>query len=143
MSDKAKIAPALLCPSATVIDADAQVFGVLTGSAAEGLQVGYLTEAVPVTPDLFAAAAPAKATEVFRAAAPCLERGCQHFDGVSCQLATRIISMLDPVVSAVPRCAIRSTCRWFRQGGRGACLRCPQVATERHGASELQRAVAG
>ena len=49
MSDKAKSAPALLCPSATVIDADAQVFGVLTGSAAEGLQVGYLTEAVPVT----------------------------------------------------------------------------------------------
>ena len=40
MSEKAKIAPALLCPSATVIDADAQVFGVLTGSAAEGLQVG-------------------------------------------------------------------------------------------------------
>jgi hypothetical protein len=143
MTETAKPALAVLCPSATAIGPDAHVFGVLTGSATEGLQVGYLTEALPATPELLAAAAPATPTQVFRTAVPCLERGCKHYDGANCQLATRIISMLDPVVSALPRCAIRSTCRWFRQEGREACLRCPQVATERRDASELQRAVAG
>jgi hypothetical protein len=143
MTEMGNTASTLLCPSATSIGPDAQVFGVLTGSAAEGLQVGYLTEVLPATPDLLAAAAPAKPTEVFRAAAPCVERGCQHFDGAKCQLAARITSMLDPVVSALPRCAIRRTCRWFRQEGREACLRCPQVATEQRNAGELQHAIAG
>ena len=116
---------------------------MLTSSAAEGLQIGYLTEAIPATPELLAAAAPAKPTEVFRAATPCMGSGCQHFDGANCQLAARITAMLDPVVSALPRCAIRLVCRWFRQEGREACLRCPQVATEQRNASELQHAVAG
>jgi hypothetical protein len=138
-----KTAETLLCPSVTSIGPDAQVFGVLTGSATEGLQVGYLTEPLPATSELLAAAAPAKPTEVFRAAAPCVERGCQHFDGAKCQLATRISTMLDPVVSALPRCAIRPVCRWFRQEGREACLRCPQVITERRDPSDLQRVVAG
>jgi hypothetical protein len=143
MTKTANTSPTLLCPSVTSIGPDAQIFGVLTVSAAEGLQVGYLTEALPATPELLAAAAPAKPTEVFRAAAPCVERGCKHFDGASCQLVARVTAMLDPVVSALPRCAIRPTCRWFRQEGREACLRCPQVATERRNPSERDRAVAG
>jgi len=51
--------------------------------------------------------------------------------------------MLDPAVSALPRCAIRPRCRWFRQEGREACLRCPLVATEQRNPSELDLAVAG
>jgi hypothetical protein len=143
MTQTANTAPNLLCPSFSSIGPDAQVFGVLTGSAAEGFQVAYLTEAIPATQEVLAAAAPAKPTEVFRAAAPCVERGCKHFDGTNCELASRITAMLDPVVSALPRCAIRPVCRWFRQEGREACLRCPQVATEQRNASELRRAVAG
>src|ERR1700757_2462811 len=143
MTQTAKTLPMLLCPSVTSIDADAQIFGVFTHSAAEGPQVGYLTEAVPATPERIAAAAPAKPTEVFRAAAPCVEWSCKHYDGATCQLVARITAMLDPVVSALPRCAIRGTCRWFRQEGREACLRCPQVATEQRNPSELQREVAG
>ena len=143
MTSTAKAAPTILCPSVTSIGPEARVFGVLTGSADEGLQVGYLPEALPATPELLAAAAPAKPTEVFRAASPCVEQACKHFDGVNCQLAKRIASMLDPVVGALPRCAIRPVCRWFRQEGREACLRCPQVATEQRNPSELQRTVAG
>ena len=142
MTQAPKTAPALLCPSVTSIGPDAQVFGVLTGSVG-GLQVGYLTETLPATPELLAAAAPAKPTEVFRAAVPCVERSCKHFDGAKCQLAARVAAMLDPVVGALPRCAIRPVCRWFRQEGREACFRCPQVATERRNGSELQQAVAG
>ena len=143
MTQTAKTAPTILCPSINPIGPDARVFGVFTASAAEELRVGYLTEALPATPELLAAAAPAKPTEVFRAAAPCVERGCKHFDGANCQLAIRITAMLDPVVNALPRCAIRATCRWFRQEGREACLRCPLVTTEQRNPSELQRAVAG
>jgi len=135
--------PPLLCPSVTSIGPEAQVFGVLTRSAAEELQVAYLTEAVPATAELLAAAAPAAPTEVFRAASPCAKGACQHFDGARCRLATRVTAMLDPVVGALPRCAIRRTCLWFRQEGREACLRCPQVATDQRNPSVLQRAVAG
>jgi hypothetical protein len=133
----------ILCPSVTTIGPDAKVFGVQTGSTDSGLQVGYLTESVPATPELLAAAAPAKPTEVFRAASPCIERGCRHFDGADCQLAKRVATMFDPAVGSLPRCAIRPQCRWFRQEGKEACLRCPQVATEWRDATELQRGVAG
>jgi len=135
--------PPILCPSAVSIGPDAQVFGVLTGSTKQGFQVAYLTEAVPATDTLLTAVAPAKPSEVFRAASPCMEHGCKHFDGTDCQLARRIVAMLDPVVGALPRCAIRPRCRWFRQEGRDACLRCPQVATEGRNPSDLQRTVAG
>jgi len=60
MNQTIKTAPMLLCPSIISIGPDAQVFGVLTGSLTEDLQVGYLTEALPATPELLAAAAPAK-----------------------------------------------------------------------------------
>jgi hypothetical protein len=143
MTQTARIASPLLCPSVTSIGPDAQVFGVLTGSVSEGFQVGYLTEVLPATSELLAHAAPARPTEVFRAAAPCFEHACKHFDGENCQLVARIAAKLDPVVSALPRCAIRPVCRWFRQEGRAACLRCPQVATGQRNPSELQRAVAG
>jgi hypothetical protein len=143
MGQAIKTAPTPLCPSVISIGSDTQVFGILTRSATAEPQVAYLTEALPATPELLAAAAPAKPTEVFRAAAPCMERGCKHFDGANCQLAARITAMLDPVVSALSRCAMRPVCRWFRQEGREACLRCPQVATEQRNPSELQRVVAG
>jgi hypothetical protein len=143
MTQMTKTAPTILCPSVTAIGPDAQVFGVLTGSADGGFQVGYLSEALPATAELLAAAAPANPTEVFRAAIPCVEARCRHWDGANCQLGARIARMLDPVVSALPRCAIRPVCRWFRQEGREACLRCPQVATEQRNPTELDRAVAG
>lgn len=143
MPPKDRQSAAILCPSVTEIGPDAEVFGVLTASEAEGFRVGYLTEALPATPELLAAVTPANPTEVFRAASPCMERRCKHFDGTNCQLAARVASMLDAVVSALPRCAIRPRCRWFRQEGGAACLRCPQVATEQRNPTDLQNAVAG
>ena len=120
----------ILCPSAQPDVSDAKVFGVMTGTQETGLRVGYLNEAQPVTPDVLAASGPAAPTEVMRIAAPCMGHGCGHFDGTNCKLATRIATMLDPVVRALPRCAIRPTCRWFRQEGPAACFRCPQVVTD-------------
>ena len=133
----------ILCPSAQPDMEGAQVFGVLVKTPDDGLRVGYLNEPQPITPDLVTAAEPVKPPEVLRIAAPCMGSGCMHFDGSNCRLAARVTEMLDPVVSGLPRCAIRPHCRWFRQEGRAACLRCPQVITELREATDLQREVAG
>jgi hypothetical protein len=125
----------LLCPSAQPDTEGSVVFGVITGPK-ERRRVGYLTEKQPVTDELLGLAQPARPQQVFRFSAPCAGSGCTHFDGMNCRLASRIAGRLDPVVNALPPCRIRQTCRWFRQEGKAACLRCPQVVTEVHDASE-------
>jgi hypothetical protein len=128
------------CPSAQP-GADGIVIGVVTGTA-EQRRIGYLTEPQPVTEEILALAAPAASPQVFRIAAPCMGDGCKHFSGGDCSLAKRIVTSFDPVVSGLPPCRIRPTCRWFRQEGREACLRCPQVVTTTYDSTDLQRQVA-
>ncbi len=141
-TDSQRDAP-ILCPSAQPDHPDAVVFGVQAMRTDQHRQVGYLTDLQPVTPEILALSGPAKPTEVLRIAAPCMGHGCRHFDGTTCALASRVAGMLDPVVSGLPRCLIRPTCRWFRQEGKAACLRCPQIVTDLREATDLQRQVAG
>jgi hypothetical protein len=124
-----------LCPSAQPDTPGSVVFGVITGSP-ERRRVGYLTEKQAVTEELLKLAQPARPQQVFRFAAHCAGSGCMHFDGANCRLASRVTSRMEPVVNALPPCRIRQTCRWFRQEGKAACLRCPQVVTETHNPSE-------
>jgi hypothetical protein len=119
----------LQCPSAQPTEPDAVVFGVVTVSG-ESPRIGYLTETQPVTETLLALVGQARPGQVFRIAAPCMESRCKHFDGSECGLIKRINTFMDPVVSGLPSCQIRPTCRWFRQEGRKACIRCPQILTE-------------
>jgi hypothetical protein len=135
-----KVAP-IQCPSVQATEPNAVVFGVVTGPA-EVRRVGYLTEPQPVTAPLLALAGPARPGQIFRMAAPCRGSGCKHFDGTDCRLVQRITAFLDPVVSGVPPCRIRPTCRWFRQEGKAACVRCPQVVTDTARATDRQRSVA-
>jgi hypothetical protein len=126
----------LLCPSAQPEQPGARVFGVQTTTADHQRRVGYLTETVPVSDELIGSLGQTAAPEVLRIAAPCMHGGCLHFEGGACGLAGRVARMLDPVVAALPRCAIRPSCRWFREQGPAACVRCPQVATNsREGSS--------
>ena len=129
------------CPSAPASAEGARIFGVMTGTP-EAHRVGYLTEALPVTVLLLALSGPVKPTELFRIAAPCAASGCKHFKANSCSLAQRIVEATREVVSALPACQIRPTCRWFRQEGRAACFRCPQVMTDKSNASEEERQIA-
>ena len=128
------------CPSAQP-SADAVVIGVVTGAGQER-RIGYLTEPQAATERVLELAAPAVPTEVFRLASPCMGEGCKHFAGGACTLVQRVVASLDPVVSALPPCRIRPVCRWFRQEGPDACVRCPQVITTTYDATELQRQVA-
>lgn len=131
----------ILCPSAQPTERNSTVFGVVTRDQ-DRPRIGYLTKPQEVTEKLLALAEPALPTEIFRIAAPCATLACQHFSDNSCKLASRITKNLLPVVNRLPPCRIRSTCRWFYQEGKQACLRCPQVVTHVRDASEEWRKTA-
>jgi len=105
--------------------------------------VAYLNARLPATPEVLATAAPLKPTEIFRLAATCAEHKCPHFDGADCRLATRVASLLAPVVDRLPPCVIRRECRWYSQEGSAACMRCPQVTTVTYDVSPQTREVSG
>lgn len=132
----------LKCPSAQPGMGDVQILGVISYESGEP-SLAYLDEATPVSPVMLDLAAPLDPSQVFRLSARCEEKRCTHFDGRDCQLATRIAQLLPEVVDHLPACNIRRDCRWFRQEGRAACMRCPQVVTGVHDADENLRKVAG
>jgi hypothetical protein len=97
--------------------------------AGEAGDAAYLDRAVPVDDKVLALAAPLSAANIYRVAVPCAAGRCVNFEDGACQIASRLVRHLQPAVDALPRCAIRGACRWWRQAGAEACRRCPQVAT--------------
>jgi hypothetical protein len=128
------------CPSAQADAKASRIYGIMTGPS-ENRRVGYLTETLKPTAELLALSGEAKPTQLFRIAAPCANGACQHFNG-ACTLAQRIVAASPIVVNALPECQIRATCRWYHQEGADACLRCPQVATDKVDATEHEKWVA-
>jgi hypothetical protein len=132
-----------LCPSAHTSGPEARLFGVQVRDDRGERQLAYLPETHPITEQVMRLAGDAAPHEVLRVAALCIEDSCPHWNGVGCRLATRVATMLPVAVSAMPRCAIRPTCLWFKQEGPAACLRCPKVATiERHAPGDVGATVA-
>lgn len=121
---------------------DAQILGVVSRGP-DGPRLAYLNAHVAATPEVLAQSAPLAPTEVFRLAARCEQSKCVHFEGERCQLAARIADLLPKVTDHLPPCAIRKTCRWYRQEGRAACERCPQILTLNADPDERLKRVAG
>jgi hypothetical protein len=130
-----------LCPSARPEWDDAMAIGVVGGTA-EKPRVRPLQRPLPVTRDLLALANPVEPTEVFRFAATCQCDLCDHYADASCTLAAKVARMVPPAGADLPACDIRPRCRWFRQEGREACLRCPLIVTNEPNPSPLIRLVA-
>lgn len=130
----------VLCPSSDAGEGNVQVFAVIGGTP-EQPRAAYLDRALALTPELATQVAPVPPEEVYRAAAPCAQGRCSHFDagGGRCRLAHNIVRLVPAVVRQLPRCAIRADCRWWRQEGAAACRRCPQVVTSNHLASDAIR----
>ena len=124
-----------LCPSAQPTMKESVAFAIVTGSV-EQPHLTHFAQPRPVTDELLALSGPVNPTEVFRFAAPCAGNSCQHFDGSNCRLVSRIVEGLSAVTEQLPPCKIRSTCRWWQQEGKAACMRCPQIVTENYAASE-------
>jgi hypothetical protein len=132
-----------LCPSAHSDAPGARLFGVQVRTASGARQLAYLNQTHPITEEMKELAGPSAPHEVLRVAARCIEGSCPHWNGQGCRLATRVATMLPQAVSALPRCAIRPGCVWFKQEGPAACVRCPNVTTiEQHASGELGAAVA-
>lgn len=130
-----------LCPSARPEGKNSAVFGVVAGTV-DKPHVNYFRQPQPVTDELSLVTSPVKPTEVFRISAECTNNGCKHFDGQNCRLATRIANQLPVVTETLPPCPIRRDCRWWQQEGKSACMRCPQIITDRYDSSPLAHQVA-
>jgi len=131
-----------LCPSAQPGMDNCRVLAVVQQEGPTP-KLAYLNQFVSATSEVLGLAAPLKPTEVFRLATTCAEGRCPHFDGADCQLATRIVQILPPVVDALPLCIIRKDCRWFSQEGEAACRRCPEITTVSYDLSERAQEVSG
>jgi hypothetical protein len=116
-----------LCPSGDARQAGAEIFAIV--GAGPGGSVGYLDGTKPVDAAVLALAAPLDPANIYRAAVPCAGEGCMHFEGGACQIAARMLRHLEPAAEALPHCAIRPACRWWREAGPAACRRCPEIAT--------------
>ena len=133
---------ALLCPSAQPEWPGSVVIGVVGGTVDEP-RVAHLEQPVPTDGALLQLTIPVTPTEVFRFAAPCVGHGCVHFAHNRCQLAQRVVVLLEEVTKDLPKCQIRPACRWWQQEGRAACKRCPQVITDNYNPSAHLVTVAG
>ncbi|MEA3035098.1 MAG: hypothetical protein QOH04_857 [Sphingomonadales bacterium] len=135
----------LACPSAHPEWDDAQLLGVVLGSADR--PETWFTGVRPVEPAMLAAAAPARPAEVFRFTARCREGACAQFAGGRCRVGAAVAAHLPPVeAQSLPRCGIRASCRWWHEQGVEACRRCPQVVTDdgvRHGPYAQALSLAG
>jgi hypothetical protein len=121
----------LLCPSAPGTLDDSVLIGVVTIHP-DGPRVVPTERAFSVTPEILKMAEPVSPSEVFRFASTCRGAKCQHFKNEACQLAVRSVDLLEAVVDDLPKCPIRSRCRWFRQEGSAICKRCPQIVTDQY-----------
>jgi hypothetical protein len=130
MKNSNKHGDVILCPSSRSNNEGSRVFGVVGGTL-EAPKVSYLKKAQSPT-EYVERLAGKEVTpeEVFRFASACEEKACQHFDGQDCRLAIGLVERLPAVATDLPRCAIRRDCRWWRQEGIAACMRCSQVITD-------------
>ena len=131
MSNNTSIDKEILCPSSRPQIKDSKVFGLVNGTV-EKPRITYFKSAQPVTNELIALTKPVTPTEVFRIAAPCAANGCRHFDGANCNLATKLVNEFFIVEEDLPSCSIRQDCRWYKQEGKAACIRCSQVITDNY-----------
>jgi len=109
---------------------------------ADAPQVAYLERPLQVTAELLEMAQPLKPTEIFRFVAPCQTDACSHWNGSECELAMRVVQLIPAASLSLPRCHIRTRCRWYTQEGRTACERCPNIVTQNESPSDAMREAA-
>ena len=117
-----------LCPSAT-----AQEGALLLGVVGPDQSVQFLSEPEPMTADLTEAVTAIDHPEQhFRFANRCVKSGCSQWQSGRCGVIDLVMSvnqhLAEPV--ALPHCAIRAQCRWYKQTGPTACSVCPFIITD-------------
>ena len=116
---------AALCPSARC-EEDAFLLGVVQ----EDGTVAFLSDRIKVDRFFVELARQGRTPEKrFRFADTCMKAGCQQWTGSRCGVIDRLVTDNPEFEGALPKCAIRSECRWHMQHGTRACAICPLVVT--------------
>jgi hypothetical protein len=116
-----------LCPSAP-----AEPGALVIGIRGEDGSIHYLRDRLPADAEFLSRARQhGDPEQQFRFSSSCQQQTCLQWAEGQCSLPGRLSELLDPTENSVPlpRCAIRSQCRWFAQSGRQACQLCPLVST--------------
>jgi hypothetical protein len=117
----------LLCPSSRCGEGS-----LLLGIIGSDGKAGYINPA-PMVDKKFVENAGCAPEQRFRFAAPCRESACAHWTGTRCGVIDHATSVAESTdigtdsPNPLPRCAVRSRCRWFAQHGQKACFVCPSV----------------
>ncbi len=118
------------CPSA-VCDEGAQVIGIVT---AQGT-VNFLSQPLPVTKEFIATAHKGRSPEKrFRFSNRCAENGCRQWTGNGCGIIEAVMEQSERISVKIrlPKCGIRSDCRWYYQSGADACAVCPLIVSDNY-----------
>jgi hypothetical protein len=119
------------CPSARC-ESGAVLLGIV---GADG-RIGFITPEIQIDDDFVQEAHKGRLPETrFRFGQPCIEDACAQWTGSRCGVIDRLLPLRDQAIirhrtKDLPRCSIRSRCRWFAQVGGDACHTCPLVVTE-------------
>lgn len=116
-----------LCPSSTCHEG-----ALLIALLGEDGRLGYLRPPIPIDEQFVQASERHGDPESrFRFADSCVKDSCKHWSGGQCSLVGRLSEAMHRTdskpSSELPRCGIRSECRWFAQDGPRACEVCPIV----------------
>jgi hypothetical protein len=117
-----------ICPSATGETPNARIIGFIGPNGV----VANIPTPIPLTDGMRGSIGP-KPERIFRLAGPCMESKCANWENQACSLIGRMRQEVDrrqlatEPVGRLPRCAIRSSCVWWRQTGPEACRVCPHV----------------
>jgi hypothetical protein len=103
----------------------------LIGIVGKDGRLGYLREEIPVDEVFLTMVQARLPLRRFRFSEPCVESRCSQWTGTRCGLIDEILDGSERTLEAdivnLPRCSIRSSCRWFHQVGRQACTVCPLI----------------
>jgi hypothetical protein len=117
------------CPSATC-EEGSKVIGVVN----EVGTVQFLSSPLPVTKEFIDIASQGRTPEKrFRFTNRCVENGCSQWNGSGCGIIEGVLKTEQQIKiksKPLPKCGIRTQCRWFHQAGRDACIVCPLVVTD-------------
>jgi hypothetical protein len=117
------------CPSSRC-EPGATLLGVVNSDGT----VGYVTTPLTIDEDFVATANEGRTPERrFRFAGPCVEGRCQQWTGSRCGVIDKVLDMPTdnlPDAAGLPKCSVRTTCRWYAQSGAAACRVCPYVITD-------------
>jgi hypothetical protein len=114
---------ALTCPSGRC-HTSASLIG-LVGS--DG-RVSFVSPALPLSDDFVARASRYGGTDHrFRFAEPCAKASCEQWTSNRCGLIDELVVEDPNPPDRLPKCGIRSSCRWFAQHAGKACAVCPDV----------------